>query len=65
MNGKLHLGHAFSMTKSEFTARYKHMRGYNVLFGLGFHCTGMPICASAKKIKEELEKIGLDKLREI
>jgi len=43
MNGRLHLGHAFSLTKAEFAANYKRLRGYNVLFPFGFHCTGMPI----------------------
>ena len=43
MNGQLHLGHAFSLTKVEFTAGYERMNGKHVLFPLGFHCTGMPI----------------------
>lgn len=29
MNGRLHLGHAFSLTKSEFTARYQRLLGKN------------------------------------
>jgi leucyl-tRNA synthetase len=43
MNGSLHLGHAFSLSKVEFLTRYERMRGKTVLFPLGFHCTGMPI----------------------
>mmetsp|Transcript_18127 Transcript_18127/g.19643 ORF Transcript_18127/g.19643 Transcript_18127/m.19643 type:complete len:1074 (+) Transcript_18127:71-3292(+) len=58
MNGKLHLGHAFSLTKAEFTARFQRMLGKNVLFPFGFHCTGMPIQAAANKLKEEIEKYG-------
>lgn len=57
-NGKMHLGHAFSMTKCEFTARYKRLMGYNVLFPFSFHCTGMPISASAYKLRDELAKYG-------
>ena len=53
MNGKLHLGHAFSLTKCEFTARYKQIQGYNVLFPFSFHCTGMPITAAANRLKKE------------
>jgi len=30
------------------------MCGFNALFPLGFHCTGMPICAAADKLKYEL-----------
>jgi len=43
MNGSLHLGHAFSLSKIEFLTRYERMKGRTVLFPLGFHCTGMPI----------------------
>jgi len=58
MNGRLHLGHAFSITKAEFAARFQRMLGKNVLFPFGFHCTGMPIQAAANKLKEELESFG-------
>ena len=37
-NGRLHMGHAFSFTKADFTARFKRLCGYNVLFAQGFHC---------------------------
>jgi leucyl-tRNA synthetase len=43
MNGFLHLGHAFSMSKAEFANRYQRQRGKRALFPFGFHCTGMPI----------------------
>lgn len=55
LNGRLHLGHGFSLTKCDFTARYKELMGFNALFPLGFHCTGMPICAAANKLKYELQ----------
>ena len=58
MNGKLHLGHAFSFTKGEYAARYKKLKGYNVLFPFGFHCTGMPIAACADKLKREVKEYG-------
>lgn len=58
MNGRLHLGHAFSLTKAEFTARFQRLLGKNVLFPFGFHCTGMPIQAAANKLKTELETFG-------
>jgi leucyl-tRNA synthetase len=58
MNGRLHLGHAFSLTKAEFTARFQRLRGKNVLFPFGFHCTGMPIQAAANKLKAEIAAFG-------
>lgn len=58
MNGRLHLGHAFSLTKAEFTARFQRLQGKNVLFPFAFHCTGMPIQAAANKLKDEIETYG-------
>ena len=58
MNGRLHLGHAFSLTKAEFCAGYKRLQGFNVLFPFGFHCTGMPIQAAANKLKAEVAAFG-------
>lgn len=40
MNGVLHLGHAFSVSKLEFAAAYQRLIGKRVLFPQGFHCTG-------------------------
>lgn len=40
MNGRLHLGHAFSFTKAEFTARFQRLKGKAVLLPFAFHCTG-------------------------
>ena len=54
MNGYLHLGHAFSMSKAEFQIRYQRQRGKRGLFPFGFHCTGMPIQASANRLKREI-----------
>ena len=54
MNGRLHLGHAFSLSKAEFAAGYYRMMGRQVLFPFAFHCTGMPIHAAAQKLKREI-----------
>ncbi|KAL5787066.1 hypothetical protein ACOSP7_004015 [Xanthoceras sorbifolium] len=58
MNGFLHLGHAFSLSKLEFAAAYHRLRGANVLLPFGFHCTGMPIKASADKLAREIKEFG-------
>ncbi|XP_050299958.1 leucine--tRNA ligase, cytoplasmic [Anthonomus grandis grandis] len=58
MNGMLHLGHTFSLSKCEFAVRYHRLKGKHVLFPFGFHCTGMPIKACADKLKREMELFG-------
>jgi hypothetical protein len=40
MNGVLHLGHAFTISKAEFATRFQALLGKKVLFPFGFHCTG-------------------------
>lgn len=58
MNGMLHLGHAYSFTKSEFTSRYERMMGKRSLWAFAFHATGMPIAACANKISKEMATYG-------
>ncbi|XP_004518566.1 leucine--tRNA ligase, cytoplasmic [Ceratitis capitata] len=58
MNGRLHLGHTFSLSKAEFAMRYHRLKGRRVLWPFGFHCTGMPIKACADKLKRELQDFG-------
>lgn len=60
MNGFLHLGHAFTISKPEFAVGYQRLKGKRVLFPFGFHCTGMPIKAAADKILREVEMFGKD-----
>lgn len=55
MNGRLHLGHAFTVSKAEFAAGYQRLQGKKVLFPFAFHCTGMPIQAAANRLKREFE----------
>lgn len=56
-NGLLHCGHVFSLLKADVMARYYRTRGSNVLFTLGIHGTGIPITASANKLKNELATV--------
>lgn len=58
MNGRLHLGHTFSLSKCEFSVGYERLKGKRCLFPFGFHCTGMPIKACADKLKREMEDFG-------
>ncbi|XP_045407078.1 leucine--tRNA ligase, cytoplasmic isoform X1 [Lemur catta] len=58
MNGRLHLGHTFSLSKCEFAVGYQRMKGKSCLFPFGLHCTGMPIKACADKLKREIELYG-------
>jgi len=45
-----HIGHLRTYSTADAFARYKRMRGFNVLFPVGFHHTGMPIVGIAKRI---------------
>lgn len=61
MNGKLHLGHLFSLSKADYFSRFMKMKGYNSFFPLAFHCTGMPISASALKLEEDINNNNTSK----
>lgn len=58
MNGRLHLGHTFTLVKCEFSVGYQKLLGKKCLFPFGLHCTGMPIKACADKLKREMEDFG-------
>ena len=48
-SGALHMGHAVNYSQIDFVARYKRMRGYNVLFPLCFDTNGTPIEVKVEK----------------
>ncbi|KAK3823986.1 MAG: leucyl-tRNA synthetase [Linnemannia elongata] len=60
LNGRLHLGHGFTISKIEFATGYHRLQGKRALFPLGWHCTGMPIRACADKLAREMEMFGKD-----
>jgi len=49
-NSPFHLGHGRTYVTCDIYARYMRMRGYNVLFPMGFHYTGTPIIAMADDV---------------
>lgn len=58
VNGPLHLGHSFTLTRLDTYARFKRMQGFNVLFPFAFHATGEPILGVAERLAkgDEIQK---------
>jgi leucyl-tRNA synthetase len=51
-NSPQHIGHARTYTIADANARFHRMRGYNTLYPMGFHYTGTPLYAMAKRLRE-------------
>lgn len=56
INSYQHIGHLFTLMRVESFARYKRLRGYNVLFPQGWHATGSPILNAAKRVQQKEAK---------
>ena len=50
LNGNLHAGHTRTFTIGDAVARFRRMRGENVLFPMAFHATGTPIVGLSELI---------------
>ena len=49
-NSPQHIGHGRTYTLADTHARYMRMKGYNVLFPMGFHYTGTPILGMSRRV---------------
>lgn len=58
VNGVPHLGHGFTVSKVDFTARAARAAGKRTLYPQGYHATGMPIKACADKLANEIALFG-------
>ncbi|MFW5745918.1 MAG: class I tRNA ligase family protein, partial [Nanoarchaeota archaeon] len=56
----LHIGHAMHYSHFEFIARYKRMKGFNVLFPMGFDDNGLPTERYVEK-KHQINKKTISK----
>ncbi len=57
VNAPQHIGHMRTYGTADVLARYKRMRGFNVLYPMGFHGTGTPILAFAKRLEKKDEEL--------
>src|SRR3954451_10199198 len=56
-NSPQHIGHGRTYTLADVHARYYKMKGFNVLFPMGFHYTGTPILGMSKRIQSKDKEI--------
>ena len=52
VSGKMHMGHAFGNSQQDFIARYKRMKGFNVLQPLGTDDNGLPTQTLIQNLKK-------------
>lgn len=71
--GSIHIGHVLNWLYMDLIARYKRMKGYNVLFPQGWDCHGLPTEVKVEEIhnikkndvsREEFRKMCIDLTRE-
>ncbi len=57
ISGSLHIGHGRAVTETDIIARYKRMKGFDVLYPLSFHITGTPVLGISAAIKSGNQKM--------
>ncbi len=62
LNGSMHIGHSYSFFRTDAYARYKRMKGFNVLFPQGFHATGEPIMGTVERLRNK-DRAQIDNFR--
>lgn len=56
INAYQHIGHLYTLMRVEAFARYKRLKGFNVLFPQAWHATGSPIVNAAKRVQDKEQK---------
>ncbi len=51
MNGSLHLGHAYTSGRLDVYARYKRLKGFNVLYPWAWHWTGEAVYGTVHRLR--------------
>jgi len=52
-NAPMHVGHGRTYTIGDLVARFKRMRGFNVLWPMAAHVTGTPVFGVARRIEKK------------
>eukprot|EP01105_Mastigella_eilhardi_P005905 TRINITY_DN17585_c0_g1_i1.p1 TRINITY_DN17585_c0_g1~~TRINITY_DN17585_c0_g1_i1.p1 ORF type:complete len:601 (+),score=140.97 TRINITY_DN17585_c0_g1_i1:38-1804(+) len=58
INGRMHLGHAFTFLQADFAVGFTRLLGKECLQTFPFHASGAPILHTAVALREELSKYG-------